>query len=84
MLDHEFEYAHNSVIFSLKNQVGGLARALQVFQDLGVNVLHIESRASGRKVSECYNSRESTCFFFFFLSSHFDAQETRVKTLKTI
>nr|BDD85274.1 tryptophan hydroxylase [Ischnura senegalensis] len=33
-----------SVIFSLKNQVGGLARALQVFQDLGVNVIHIESR----------------------------------------
>jgi hypothetical protein len=23
---------HNSVVFSLKNQVGGLARALQVFQ----------------------------------------------------
>ncbi|KAK7576073.1 hypothetical protein V9T40_012359 [Parthenolecanium corni] len=42
----------NSVIFSLKNQVGGLARALQVFQDLGVNVLHIESRPSGRRDSE--------------------------------
>jgi hypothetical protein len=24
--------SHNSVVFSLKNQVGGLARALQVFQ----------------------------------------------------
>ncbi|XP_054274414.1 tryptophan 5-hydroxylase 1-like [Macrosteles quadrilineatus] len=42
----------NSLIFSLKNQVGGLARALQVFQDLGVNVLHIESRPSGRRDSE--------------------------------
>ncbi|KAJ9598432.1 hypothetical protein L9F63_010876, partial [Diploptera punctata] len=42
----------NSVVFSLKNQVGGLARALQVFQDLGVNVLHIESRPSSRKESE--------------------------------
>ncbi|XP_072154565.1 tryptophan 5-hydroxylase 1 [Bemisia tabaci] len=42
----------NSVIFSLKNQVGGLARALQVFQDLGINVLHIESRPSSRKESE--------------------------------
>ncbi|XP_065211574.1 tryptophan 5-hydroxylase 1 isoform X2 [Planococcus citri] len=41
-----------SVVFSLKNQVGGLARALQVFQDLGVNVLHIESRPSGRQDSE--------------------------------
>lgn len=35
-----------SVIFSLKNQVGGLVRALTVFQDLGINVLHIESRKS--------------------------------------
>ncbi|XP_078041198.1 tryptophan hydroxylase isoform X2 [Augochlora pura] len=42
----------SSVIFSLKNQVGGLARALQVFQDLGVNVVHIESRKSLRRGSE--------------------------------
>lgn len=42
----------NSVVFSLKNQVGGLARALQVFQDLGVNVVHIESRQSARRPSE--------------------------------
>ncbi|KAL1130621.1 hypothetical protein AAG570_011863 [Ranatra chinensis] len=42
----------NSVIFSLKNQIGGLARALQVFEDLGVNVVHIESRPSERNKSE--------------------------------
>lgn len=42
----------NSVIFSLKNQIGGLARALQVFQDLGINVVHIESRKSLRHGSE--------------------------------
>lgn len=35
-----------SIIFTLKNQVGGLVRALQAFQDLGINVLHIESRPS--------------------------------------
>lgn len=35
-----------SIIFTLKNQVGGLVRALQAFQDLGINVLHIESRQS--------------------------------------
>lgn len=35
-----------SVIFTLKNQVGGLVRALQAFQDLGINVCHIESRPS--------------------------------------
>lgn len=31
-----------SIIFTLNNQVGGLARALQVFQELGINVLHLE------------------------------------------
>lgn len=35
-----------SIIFTLKNQVGGLVRALQSFQDLGINVQHIESRPS--------------------------------------
>lgn len=35
-----------SVILTLKNQVGGLVRVLSVFQDLGINVLHIESRKS--------------------------------------
>lgn len=31
-----------SIIFTLKDQVGALAKALQVFQELGMNVLHIE------------------------------------------
>ncbi|KAJ2954227.1 hypothetical protein O0L34_g2470 [Tuta absoluta] len=39
-----------SVMFTLKNQVGGLVRALSVFQDLGINVLHIESRKSVTEV----------------------------------
>ncbi|EEB18903.1 Tryptophan 5-hydroxylase, putative [Pediculus humanus corporis] len=42
----------NSVVFGLKDQVGGLASALQVFESLGVNVVHIESRPSRRKESE--------------------------------
>lgn len=46
------ESHHNCVVFSLKNQVGGLARALKVFQDKGVNVIHIESRKSRRRPSE--------------------------------
>lgn len=33
-------------MFSLKNKVGGLVRALQAFQDLGINVQRIESRPS--------------------------------------
>ncbi|KAG8038145.1 hypothetical protein G9C98_006470 [Cotesia typhae] len=50
----KMEHSDNksSVVFSLKNQIGGLARALQVFQDLGVNVVHIESRKSMRRGSE--------------------------------
>ena len=32
--------------------MGGLARALKVFEDNGVNVIHIESRKSKRKPSE--------------------------------
>lgn len=33
-----------SIIFTLKNEVGGLAKVLQVFQELGINVLHLELR----------------------------------------
>ncbi|KAL0279787.1 UNVERIFIED_CONTAM: hypothetical protein PYX00_001268 [Menopon gallinae] len=43
---------YSSVVFGLKNQVGGLAHALQVFESLGVNVVHIESRPSKRRESE--------------------------------
>jgi tryptophan 5-monooxygenase len=38
-----------SIIFTLKNQVGGLARALQVFQVLGINVLHVEFHPANAK-----------------------------------
>ncbi|XP_038121726.1 tryptophan 5-hydroxylase 1 isoform X1 [Culex quinquefasciatus] len=41
-----------SIIFTLKNQVGGLARALQVFQELGINVLHVELNKSGELCEE--------------------------------
>ncbi|KAK9500919.1 hypothetical protein O3M35_002082 [Rhynocoris fuscipes] len=49
---HVQNAGRNAVVFSLKNQIGGLARVLQVFQDLGVNVVHIESRPSDRNDSE--------------------------------
>ncbi|XP_045605547.2 tryptophan 5-hydroxylase 1 [Procambarus clarkii] len=47
-----YQPSQNSVVFNLKNQVGGLAKALQVFQERGVNVVHIESRKSRRRNSE--------------------------------
>ncbi|XP_055609594.1 tryptophan 5-hydroxylase 1 isoform X2 [Uranotaenia lowii] len=42
-----------SIVFTLKNQVGGLARALQVFQELGVNVLHVELNRQGGPGEAC-------------------------------
>lgn len=52
-----------SVMFTLRNQVGGLVKALSVFQDLGINVLHIESRKSVTEVS-------SVSFFHFVLTTY--------------
>lgn len=41
-----------SIIFTLNNQVGGLARALQVFQELGINVLHLELQNTNPEVTQ--------------------------------
>ncbi|XP_076064743.1 tryptophan hydroxylase [Oratosquilla oratoria] len=47
-----YQPSQNSVVFSLKDQVGGLAKALSVFKEKGINVVHIESRKSQRRSSE--------------------------------
>ncbi|XP_068428459.1 tryptophan 5-hydroxylase 1-like [Clinocottus analis] len=41
-----------TVIFSLKNEVGGLVRALRLFQEKHVNLVHIESRKSKQRSSD--------------------------------
>uniref|UniRef100_G3PGF9 tryptophan 5-monooxygenase n=1 Tax=Gasterosteus aculeatus aculeatus TaxID=481459 RepID=G3PGF9_GASAC len=41
-----------TIIFSLKNEVGGLVRALRLFQEKHVNLVHIESRKSKRRNSD--------------------------------
>ena len=46
------QIGNKAMIFSLKNQVGGLVRALRIFQEMGVEVKHIESRKSKRRESE--------------------------------
>lgn len=46
-----------SIIFTLKHQVGALARALQVFQELGINVLHIELH-NGNESETVISTRE--------------------------
>nr|DBA17600.1 TPA: hypothetical protein GDO54_003022 [Pyxicephalus adspersus] len=58
------EKGRASVIFSLKNEVGGLVKALKLFQEKHVNLIHIESRKSKRRNSEfeifldCDSNRE--------------------------
>lgn len=42
----------SELIFSLTNQVGGLVRALRIFQELGIGIKHVESRRSRRRESE--------------------------------
>ncbi|KAK2573177.1 Phenylalanine-4-hydroxylase [Acropora cervicornis] len=46
------EKTHTSIVFSLKEEVGSLARALKLFEDHKVNMSHIESRPSRRSKSE--------------------------------
>ncbi|XP_064596263.1 tryptophan 5-hydroxylase 1-like [Liolophura sinensis] len=41
-----------SVVFSMKNQIGGLVSTLKLFEENNINVLHIESRKSRRRNSE--------------------------------
>lgn len=42
----------SELIFSLSNQVGGLVRALRIFEELGIGIKHVESRRSKRRDSE--------------------------------
>nr|BAC04385.1 unnamed protein product [Homo sapiens] len=46
------ESGKTAVVFSLKNEVGGLVKALRLFQEKRVNMVHIESRKSRRRSSE--------------------------------
>uniref|UniRef100_A0AAR2LBB3 tryptophan 5-monooxygenase n=1 Tax=Pygocentrus nattereri TaxID=42514 RepID=A0AAR2LBB3_PYGNA len=46
------EKGRAAIVFSLKNEVGGLVKALKLFQENHVNLLHIESRKSRRRNSE--------------------------------
>ncbi|KAJ6665028.1 hypothetical protein lerEdw1_005259 [Lerista edwardsae] len=74
-----------AVIFSLKNEVGGLVKALKLFQvfslcyvqqEKHVNLVHIESRKSRRRNSEfeifvdCDSDREQLDEIFHLLKSH--------------
>uniref|UniRef100_A0A4W3GFH1 Tryptophan hydroxylase 2 (tryptophan 5-monooxygenase) n=1 Tax=Callorhinchus milii TaxID=7868 RepID=A0A4W3GFH1_CALMI len=45
------EGARTTIVFALKNEVGGLVRALKIFQK-NINLVHIESRKSRKRDSE--------------------------------
>ncbi|XP_073420180.1 tryptophan 5-hydroxylase 1 [Dendrobates tinctorius] len=70
------ERSRASVIFSLKNEVGGLVKALRLFQEKHVNLIHIESRKSKRRNSEfeifldCDSNREQLNEIFQLLRPH--------------
>uniref|UniRef100_G3WVJ6 tryptophan 5-monooxygenase n=1 Tax=Sarcophilus harrisii TaxID=9305 RepID=G3WVJ6_SARHA len=74
--DHSSERGRAAIVFSLKNEVGGLVKALKLFQEKHVNLVHIESRKSKRRNSEfeifvdCDTNREQLNDFFDLLKSH--------------
>uniref|UniRef100_A0AAV2L1B2 Tryptophan 5-hydroxylase 2 n=1 Tax=Knipowitschia caucasica TaxID=637954 RepID=A0AAV2L1B2_KNICA len=53
--------SRTAVVFSLKNEVGGLVRALRVFQERRVNLNHIESRVSRRLLNEVEIFADCSC-----------------------
>nr|XP_033808153.1 tryptophan 5-hydroxylase 2 isoform X2 [Geotrypetes seraphini] len=46
------ESGKTALVFSIKNEVGGLVKTLRLFQEKHINMVHIESRKSKRKNSE--------------------------------
>ncbi|XP_027743695.1 tryptophan 5-hydroxylase 1 isoform X2 [Empidonax traillii] len=74
--DNASERGRTAIIFSLKNEVGGLVKALKLFQEKHVNLVHIESRKSKRRNSEfeifvdCDSKREQLNEIFQLLKSH--------------
>uniref|UniRef100_A0A3Q4M4H1 Tryptophan hydroxylase 1 n=1 Tax=Neolamprologus brichardi TaxID=32507 RepID=A0A3Q4M4H1_NEOBR len=46
------DFGSTTIIFTLKNEVGGLIKALKLFQEKHVNLIHIESRKSKRRNSD--------------------------------
>ncbi|TSK19961.1 Tryptophan 5-hydroxylase 1 [Bagarius yarrelli] len=50
--DDSSKREHAAIVFSLKNEVGNLVKALKLFQEHQISLLHIESRKSRRRNSE--------------------------------
>lgn len=74
--DYSSERGRTALVLSLKNEVGGLVKALKLFQEKHVNLLHIESRKSKRRNSEfeifldCDSNNEQLNEIIQLLKSH--------------
>uniref|UniRef100_A0A8B9JXV9 tryptophan 5-monooxygenase n=1 Tax=Astyanax mexicanus TaxID=7994 RepID=A0A8B9JXV9_ASTMX len=83
------EKGRAAIVFSLKNEVGGLVKALKLFQENHVNLVHIESRKSRRRNSEfeilvdCDSNHEQLNEIIQLLRKHVNVldTETSIKSL---
>jgi len=64
-----------SLIFSLKEEVGALAKVLRIFEEKGINLTHIESRPSRL-------NRDEYEFFINLESKNISALPDIIKTLR--
>uniref|UniRef100_A0A8B9JV32 tryptophan 5-monooxygenase n=1 Tax=Astyanax mexicanus TaxID=7994 RepID=A0A8B9JV32_ASTMX len=76
------EKGRAAIVFSLKNEVGGLVKALKLFQENHVNLVHIESRKSRRRNSEfeilvdCDSNHEQLNEIIQLLRKHVNVLDT--------
>uniref|UniRef100_A0A8B9JV91 tryptophan 5-monooxygenase n=1 Tax=Astyanax mexicanus TaxID=7994 RepID=A0A8B9JV91_ASTMX len=87
----DFESAEKgraAIVFSLKNEVGGLVKALKLFQENHVNLVHIESRKSRRRNSEfeilvdCDSNHEQLNEIIQLLRKHVNVLDTETSIKK--
>uniref|UniRef100_A0A8B9JUS4 tryptophan 5-monooxygenase n=1 Tax=Astyanax mexicanus TaxID=7994 RepID=A0A8B9JUS4_ASTMX len=77
-----------AIVFSLKNEVGGLVKALKLFQENHVNLVHIESRKSRRRNSEfeilvdCDSNHEQLNEIIQLLRKHVNVLDTETSIKK--
>ncbi|XP_062402907.1 tryptophan 5-hydroxylase 1a [Sardina pilchardus] len=82
------ERSRAAIVFSLKNEVGGLVKALKLFQENHVNLVHIESRKSKRRNSEfeifvdCDSNHEQLNEIIQLLKSHVNVVDMDNSTLR--
>nr|XP_061819458.1 tryptophan 5-hydroxylase 1-like [Nerophis lumbriciformis] len=80
------EQGRATIVFSPKNQIGGLANVLKVFQEKHINLVHIESRKSRQNNSEleifvdCDGNRQQLKMLTQLLRKQTDIVEVAVES----